>query len=126
MDIYDSFFNNTNFEYINKARKILEEDNETSYSEEEHQIKLIIVSLCIRYGFTWKFVGDHVFVYLIIDEWCFSYMKNSIPLKHRNKLHTPSQFHFQKKFTNVIYILQYIKKHDNFCYKPRPFKKKIR
>jgi hypothetical protein len=108
-----------NEQLLEKARNILENDYASEkLSCDDNEKRLLITALCLKYGFKFQFVNDCVFIYSIIDEWYFCYSKESISLLHKNKLHTTKQYHFQKKFKNIVHALQYIKKHDNFCYKP--------
>lgn len=104
---------------LSKANILVQEEFDTC-SEEERSRRIVVIALCLKYGFKYQFVGDCVFIYSIIDEWYFCYMKNSISLLHKNKLHTTKQYHCQKKFKSIIHAIQYIKKHDNFYYKPNP------
>jgi hypothetical protein len=104
--------------YLTKAKLIVDSEVTKEYSDEERSIREIVIALCIKYGFKYQFVNEGVFIYSIIDEWYFDLDRNFISLLHRNKLHSTKQFHFQKKFKNVVHALQYIKKHDNFNYKP--------
>lgn len=102
-----------------KAENILNE-NYFSNKLSDNDIKKcqLIIALCLKYNLKYQFVNDCVFIYSIIDEWYFHYTNENISLFHKNKLHTTQQYHFQKKFRNIVHIIQYIKKHDNFCYKP--------
>lgn len=104
--------------FLEKAKSIIDEESLEYYSDEEKYRKEAIIALCLKYGFKYQFVGDCVFIYSIIDEWYFCFMKQNIALLHKNKLHTTKQYHCQKKFSNIIHAIQYIKKHDNFYYKP--------
>ena len=108
---------------MKKAKEILKAE-EDFFDEQEEYIKTLIIVLCLKYNFRYKFVNDSVFIYSIIDEWYFCYMKEKIVLLHRNKIKSRNQFHFQKKFNNIVYALQYIKKHDNYNYKARTIEKK--
>jgi hypothetical protein len=91
-----------------------------SISEEEKYIKGTIIALCNKYNFKYQFnaIDNCVYIYSIIDEWYFYYDKQIISLFHKNKLHTTKQYHCQKKFENAIQAILYIKKHDDFYYKP--------
>jgi hypothetical protein len=93
--------------------------NSDNLQNDDQIMKDIIISLCEKYKFKYQFINDIVFIYSIIDEWYFSYSKNVFCLYHKNKLHATKQYHFQKKFNNIIHILQYIRKHDNFYYRPK-------
>jgi hypothetical protein len=104
--------------FIRQARNLLESGDEQYSSIEEKRRKEIIIAVCLKYKFKYQFINEFVFIYSIIDEWYFPYMNDNIPLCHKNRLHTTNQYHFQKKFTNIFHVLQYIRKHDNFYYKP--------
>ena len=115
--IVNDFRKIVNQQLLEKAKTLLMNDSITHLTSEEQNLRQLIIALCIKYGFKYQFINDCVFIYSIIDEWYFCYTKSVIPLLHKNKLHTTKQYHMQKKFKNVVHVLQYIKKHDNFHYK---------
>jgi hypothetical protein len=115
--IVNEFRKIVNQQLLEKAKTLLMNDSIINLTNEEQNLRQLIIALCIKYGFKYQFVNDCVFIYSIIDEWYFCYTKNVISLLHKNKLHTTKQYHMQKKFKNIVHVLQYIKKHDNFYYK---------
>lgn len=108
---------------MNTENNIFSNDEKLlTFEEVELKRRNEIISLCEKFDLRYQFSGEYVFIYSI-DEWYFPYMKNSIPLLHKNNFNDTNKYHIQKKFDSVSKIIKYIKKHDKYSYLPNKMHK---
>jgi hypothetical protein len=88
------------------------------YTKEELSKIDIVINMCNKYKFSYKIINTYIMINSVIDEWYFSISGDTYKLFHKNKLYSITKYHYQKKFTNVTGVIDYIKRHDNFMYFP--------
>lgn len=102
----------------NKATALLKEDPDYIKDEFDKQ-KIEIIKYCLVYNFKFRFINDLVFIYSLVDEWYFKYTsKDKVKLYHKNMKHSRSKYHTQGKFNSNACCMRYIKRHDDYLYKP--------
>lgn len=88
------------------------------YTKKELSKINLVKDLCNKYKFTYKIINTYIMINSVIDEWYFRFDNDVYKLFHKNKLYSITKYHYQKKFTTITSVIDYIKKHDNFMYSP--------